>query len=243
MSQNGIRKINSFFTSCSPRGSHCRRKMIPTPYAYFPTLMTPDFHDQVSNIKSISHVNARFKRGDEDSCIVLSVGVLASSHPPSLPLQETSAFNLFKILIWFCMRGFGGGGFRVPPPLRFVRGGVLYGCLMGMRGGPKVVLTYSYHFFRLVSPVSNINRVKIWQFLNTYKFKGHRTFNPYIIQFTIPGFHKSAFPFLFCLKVQDFTPYKPNILLGDPLDPHINNTFILHCCVCGGGGCHRARVH
>ena len=62
--------------------------------------MTPDFHDQVNNIKSISHVNAaRFKRGDEDSCIVLSVGVLASSHPPSPPLQETSAFNLFKILI------------------------------------------------------------------------------------------------------------------------------------------------
>ena len=39
--------------------------------------MTPDIHDQVSNINSISNVNARFKRGDEDSCIVPNVGVLA----------------------------------------------------------------------------------------------------------------------------------------------------------------------
>ena len=36
---------------------------------------------------------------------------------------------------------FGGG---IPDvPLIFVRGGVLYECLMGMRGGPKVVLSYS----------------------------------------------------------------------------------------------------
>ena len=39
-----------------------------------------------------------------------------------------------------------GGGLCVP--LRFARGGVLYGCLMGMRGGPKMVLSYSYHFFQ-----------------------------------------------------------------------------------------------
>ena len=60
---------------------------------------TRTIHDQVSKLKSISQVKARFKRGDKDSCIALNLGVLASSHQPSLQLQETSAFNLFKILI------------------------------------------------------------------------------------------------------------------------------------------------
>ena len=38
------------------------------------------------------------------------------------------------------MRGFRGGtgGPDTPPPLRFVRGGVLCGYLMGRRGGPMV---------------------------------------------------------------------------------------------------------
>ena len=33
----------------------------------------------------------------------------------------------------------GGGGRGSGSPLRFVRGGVLCGCSMGRRGGPKVV--------------------------------------------------------------------------------------------------------
>ena len=38
------------------------------------------------------------------------------------------------------------GGFQVPPPpLRFVRGGVLNGCLMGMRGSPKVVYQIGFY--------------------------------------------------------------------------------------------------
>ena len=36
-------------------------------------------------------------------------------------------------------RGGGGVGPDPPPPLRFIRGGVLCGYLMGSRGGPKVV--------------------------------------------------------------------------------------------------------
>ena len=59
--------------------------------------MTPDFHDQVYNIKLISHVNAaRFKRGDEDSCIVLSVGVLASSPHPITGFKDDSAYVTTK---------------------------------------------------------------------------------------------------------------------------------------------------
>ena len=41
----------------------------------------------------------------------------------------------------------GGGGDRTPPPLRFVRGGVLCIGLMGRRGGPMVVLTLLLSFF------------------------------------------------------------------------------------------------
>ena len=36
----------------------------------------------------------------------------------------------------------GDRGSGPPPPLRFVRGGVLHGCLMGRRGGPKVVFIF-----------------------------------------------------------------------------------------------------
>ena len=210
--------------------------MIPTPYhAYFPTLKDrwhQIFHDvQVSNIKSISHVNARFKRGDEDSCIVLNVGVLAQSHQPSLQQQETSAFNLlvFKILLWFCMRGFGGGG-GVPGPLDLSEVGSCMDVWWVWEGVLRWFILLLPFFFRFVSPASNIHRVNILQILITSKYKGKGTVNPYITQITIPDFHESAFPLLFGLKVQYLTPYKPKlILLGDPLDPYINNTFILHC--------------
>ena len=50
------------------------------------------------------------------------------------------------------------------PPLRFVRGGVLCGCLMGRRGGPKVVLSYYivyYTFFWLALLVNIIKRVNV----------------------------------------------------------------------------------
>ena len=36
-------------------------------------------------------------------------------------------------------RGGGTGGLDSPPPLRFVRGGVLCGCLLAKRGGPNDV--------------------------------------------------------------------------------------------------------
>ena len=49
------------------------------------------------------------------------------------------------------MRGFRGDtGGTEPLPLEIFRDGVLCGYLMGMRGGPKVVLSYYYHIFWLV---------------------------------------------------------------------------------------------
>ena len=116
MSQNRIRNIN--FLPPAPRGEATvvgKWYLLHIMHTLQLWKMTPDIHDQVSNIKSILQVDARFKRGDADSCIVVKVGVLASSHPPSLQLQETSAFTLFNILIWFCMGGFGGGGSGCPP--------------------------------------------------------------------------------------------------------------------------------
>ena len=43
----------------------------------------------------------------------------------------------------------GTGGPDPPPPLGFVRDGVLCGYFMGRRGGPKVVLSYFCNFFWL----------------------------------------------------------------------------------------------
>ena len=59
----------------------------------------------------------------------------------------------------------GGTGGPDPPPLRFVRGGVLSRSLMDRRGGPRVVFILFSEFFSgsLRSPVLYINSLNICQ--------------------------------------------------------------------------------
>ena len=59
------------------------------------------------------------------------------------------------------MRGSRGGtgGPDPPPPLRFVRGGVLHGCL-GRRGGPKVVFIFLYNFFFWLASLASIIHIE-----------------------------------------------------------------------------------
>ena len=140
--------------------------------------------------------------------------------------------------MWFCIRGFVGGSPGVPPPLDLSE---VWSC-MDVWWVWEGVLRWFYLtliiFFRLVSPVSNIHRVNVRQILISSKIKGHGTVNPYIIQFTIPGFHESAFPLLFCLKVQDFTPYKPKFLLGPSRPPYHQHIHfaLLNTMLCLVGG-------
>ena len=51
------------------------------------------------------------------------------------------------LLIMRGSRGGGPGSGPTPPPLRFVRGGVSCGCLMGRRGSPKVVFIFLLYIF------------------------------------------------------------------------------------------------
>ena len=59
-----------------------------------------------------------------------------------------------------------------PGVLRFVRGGVLCGGLIGRRGGPKVVFILFSYFFWLAPLASIIHSVHIWKIQITSKFKG-----------------------------------------------------------------------
>ena len=75
----------------------------------------------------------------------------------SLPFSDDTA----TFVIWLSQFSSsadpeGGTGGPDPPPLRFVRGGVLCRGLMSRRGGPKVVLTYYQLFFWLASLASII---------------------------------------------------------------------------------------
>ena len=66
-------------------------------------------------------------------------------------------------------RGGGGPGVRTPPPpLRFVRGGVLWRGLIGRRGGPTIDFSFLSFFFWLASLASIIQTYIIC--LHTSKF-------------------------------------------------------------------------
>ena len=109
-----------------------------------------------------------------------------------------------------------------PPPLRFVRGGVLCRCLMDRRGSTMLFLS---------SLASIIRRVNVWKILITSKFQS--LFSQIVIH-TIPRFHESAFQCLLCLKLHNFTQCKPNIFWGrtsnNPPPPHLwHHGHILQC--------------
>ena len=104
----------------------------------------------------------------------------------------------------------GGGGGNPPPPPRFVRGGVLYGCLVERKGVQMWFDLINYHYFlaRFArSPAAYISK----NFKNPNQFHAQRTWNGHLLsqhiihfQLMIPGFHKSAF----CLNLHDLVPFK-----------------------------------
>ena len=117
----------------------------------------------------------------------------------------------------------GRTGGSDPPPLWFVRGGVLCRDVMGRRGGPTVVFTLLLSNFSgsLRSPVL----YKRITYIHTFKFNIQSSFL-YItlilmkrIQLTISCFHERASSCFSCLKLHDFTPFKTKIYWGGPTDP------------------------
>ena len=111
----------------------------------------------------------------------------------------------------------GGGGDRgsgnnLPPP-KFVRGGVLCGCLVGRRGGPNVVFILLLNFF--LSRFARQYYRKGWCLKNSNHFQVPSPFSQIVIH-AISGLH---FHVYFCLKLHDFTPFKPKFSGGGPPDP------------------------
>ena len=117
----------------------------------------------------------------------------------------------------------GPGGPEPPPPLRFVRDGVLCRGLMGRRGVQQLFLSYYNQFF-LRSPVlykhitctcihtSNFNLVfgvERSSFLCISLIQIMKR-----IQLPIPCFYERGFSYFSCLELHDFTPFKPKIFWG-----------------------------
>ena len=116
------------------------------------------------------------------------------------------------------MRGSRGGDRGSGPPLRFVRGGVLCGYLMGMRGDPKVVfILFLYFFFwlALLASIQNIvNILKNWN-----HFQVQRVIPSPVIH-TIPGFHEGAISMFILSKITRFYTISTKNFLGeDPQTP------------------------
>ena len=101
--------------------------------------------------------------------------------------------------------------------MRFIRGGVWCGYLMGRRGGQRLFLSFFSGSLRSKKKKPN-------------HFQVQRVIPSSVIH-TIPGFHESAIIMfilstlslafmkvplscLYCLKLHDFTPFKPKIIWG-----------------------------
>ena len=123
-----------------------------------------------------------------------------------------------------CKRGSRGGdrGSGPPPPLRFVRGGVLCRGLMGRRGGPTVVCTLSLSiFFRLAPLASIMQTYYMYTYLQVqvgmerssflciplFKLWKESTFSSF-------AFMKGDFHILSFLELHDFLPWKSKIFWG-----------------------------
>ena len=87
---------------------------------------------------------------------------------------EYQTRDLHKVLSCADPEG-GGGGPGVRTLLRFVRGEVLHGCLMGRRGGPKVVFIFLLQFLFWLASLASIIHIEynnVWKLLILFKFKG-----------------------------------------------------------------------
>ena len=113
----------------------------------------------------------------------------------------------------------GGGVQTPPPPPRFVRGGVLYGCLVERRGVQRwfyliiIIFWLALHARRQHTYAVSKNLKNPNQFHDQRTWNGHPLSQDIVhIQLMIPGFHKSAF----CLSLHDSVPFKTTPISTPP---------------------------
>ena len=83
-------------------------------------------------------------------------------------------------------------------------------------GVQRMFLSYFDNFFWLAPLASIIHTVNIWKIRITSKFKGLPLLPSYTV---IPGFYESAISMFICLKLHDFTPFKPIFFWGRTPNP------------------------
>ena len=117
----------------------------------------------------------------------------------------------------------GGTGGPDPPPLRFVKGGVLCRGLMGRRGCPTVVFTYYYQFFSgsLRSQVlyKHITCIHASKFNVQYGTVILSLYFSFIqlwkeSQLPTPCFNERVFSYCSCPELHDFNPFKKKKFWG-----------------------------
>ena len=134
-------------------------------------------------------------------------------------------------------RGGNRGSGTTPPPLRFVRGGLLCRGLLGRRGGPTVVFILLLSiFFR--SPVFYKHITGI----HTSKFNVHYETVIFVLDFPCLIMKRIQLPNpcfitlkgIFCLELHDLKPFKPKIFWGRTPLPVTSTISKLprHPCVC-----------
>ena len=135
----------------------------------------------------------------------------------------------------------GGGPGTPPPPLKFVRDGVLCRGLMGRRGGPTIVFTLLLSLFFLA-------RFARQYYTNMFSMEQSSFFfcplSKLWIESNFPSLafmklSERVFLYFSCLELNDFTPYKPKIFWGrtprpPPHPRHINDikTTLSSVCLC-----------
>ena len=108
-------------------------------------------------------------------------------------------------------RGGGETGSGHPPPPKFVRGGILCGCLVGRRGGPNVVFIILLYFFLARFARQYYRKSKCLK--NSNHFQVPSPFSQIVIH-AISGFYESAFSCLFLSKITQFYTIQTKIFWG-----------------------------
>ena len=135
-----------------------------------------------------------------------------------MAVPKSGAFSCNKIyfsnsFLIPCADPEGGGGWgpgvRTPPPLRFVRGGVMCRWFMGRERGSKGCC-----FARQCC-----NRVNVWTILITSKFQFPSPISSYTLSLAFMKVHFHV-KLLFCLKLPRFFKSEKNSWGGPPDPPH-----------------------
>ena len=121
-------------------------------------------------------------------------------------------------------RGGGGGPDPPPPPWDFSEVGSCVDIWWVGEGVQRLFLSYFHIFFWIAPLASIIHIVNIWRIRITSKFKELSLLQSYTLSLAVPVLC------LFCLKLHDFTSFKPKKILGRTPSPppHCDITYTFY---------------